>query len=417
MARPILSVILSAKNGAQHLEPCLASLSAQKPRLAFEIHLVVSAGSQDGTYRKALGLQKKYKNLFIWKCAKPGMAAAFNFGAKKARGKILVFSCLDARYSKNWLKALTTPLLKDHGFPLVAMSGKTKSYFTKEKPNLWERYLDQLHEYWEQDRISAHPDFLPWAGAGNFAVKKDFFVKLGGFDEKWQNAAFDVDFSWRLALCGFMLGHSPQAEVMRERKCTLRSLMREIEGFAFYHQSILRTYDKLWGFSQIATKKKQIVNKAQRALFLMKETKNLRHASLRGVDLMMQISAMKGSLEAQFLRARPSQKLHPTRQGITPLELRSQLTRGYSHLHKQGWVYWKFPQDISVEGDLMLMKPKRKRNRHRLPSYAWKIWEVKSEGGQSEDAAIALGENENDPTTLRKIDETTLDIHSLRLLP
>jgi glycosyltransferase involved in cell wall biosynthesis len=417
VARPICSVIISAKNEAERIEACFDSLSQQRTRFPYEV-ILVDNGSSDGTFQLASRLARDYHDFRVYRERQPGSASARNHGARRARGQVLLFTDADCRPSKTWLQEMAKPLLSSRRrYPLAAVGGRTASEFAKpERPNLVERYLDQLFDFWETDRLSAFPAFLPWAPTCNLAVKRDVFLGLGGFDGRWKNAAYDVDFCWRLVLCGFVLGYAPKAEVKHLRRSSLHGLVKQMESYAFYNQSLLATYETLLGLPKVKTRQERLLGRGRRALGLISATRSLRQASFRGLDLVSLASGLKGGLQSRVFRVEPNPRFHPTRQGITPPALEKQLPPGYAYLHREGWCYWKDSPAVSEDGDLILFRPRR-GERFRLNSTAWKIWEVKAERGQSEDAAQALGQSAEDPVVLRDIDELTLDLRTRRLLP
>lgn len=409
-------MIISARNEAEHIEACFDSLAQQRTKFAFEV-ILVDNGSSDGTFQLASKLARDYKNFRVFRERRPGSAFARNLGARRARGDLLLFTDADCRLSKTWIQEMAKPLLETQHYPLAAVGGRTLSEFAKpERPTLVERYLDQLFGFWESDRLSAFPAFLPWAPACNLAVKKEVFLGLGGFDGRWKNSAYDVDFCWRLVLCGFVLGYAPKAEVRHLRRSSLRELVRQMENYAFYNQSLLATYERLLSLPKVRARQERLLGKGRRALGLLNRTRNFRQASFRGLDILSLASGMKGGLHSRLFRVYPNPRFHPTRQGQTPPALEKLLGPGYAHLHSNGWSYWKDSPSVNEDGDLILFRPAR-AERFRLNSTAWKIWEVKAARGQSEDAAVALGQGANDPTALRDIDELTLDLRTRRLLP
>lgn len=416
MARPIISVIISAKNEADRVAACFDSLSQQRTRFSFEV-ILIDNGSSDGTYSLARKLASRQKNFFVYREKKPGSSSARNFGAAKAKGSILVFTDADCRFAKTWLAEIARPLLKKSSYPVAAVGGRTLSEFQGETPNLLERYLDQLFVFWENDRLSAFPAFLPWAPTCNLAVKKEVFDGLGGFDTSWKNAAYDVDLCWRLVLCGFVLAYAPKAEVHHLRRRNLRGFTRQMANYAFYNHSLLVTYERVLRLHPVSARRERMLGHGRRALGLMKETKSLRELSFRGLDLLSLGSSLQGGLQSRLLRVRANPRLHPTRRGETPPALAKLIPDSYRHLHEEGWSYWKDSPSVNEEGgDLILFRPRR-RERFRLNSSAWKIWEIKSNRGQSEDAALALGQSADDAEVLHDIDQLTLDLHTRRLLP
>ncbi len=416
MARPILSVILSAKNEAEHVKACFDSLGQQRTRYPFEV-LFVDNGSRDETFRLATRLAKEHKNFHLFRERKPGCAAALNHGARRARGQILVFAHVDCRPARNWLQEIAKPLLSQAEYPLAAVSGRTViEHGAQETPNLVERYLDEACAFWEKDRLADFPTFLPWAPGYNLAVKREIFHALGGFDTRWKNAAYDLDFCWRLALCGFMLGYAPRAEMKRVHRSSLRSVLRQMESSAFHSQALLATYEKILAVPTVKPRPKRLLDRSRRALGRIGATTDFRQASFRGLDLLSVLFGVKGALESRFLRAEPDRRFRATRQGRTPPALEKYLPPGYQHLHREGWAYWKAPRSVDERGDLVLFSPRR-GERFRLSSTSWKIWDVKSRRGQSEDAALALGHHAHDEKILHDIDERTLELRTRRLLP
>lgn len=412
-----MSVIISAKNEASRLEGCFASLRAQRTRIPFEVH-IVDNNSTDGTYRLARKLAAKEKRaFFVWKQKKPGAPAARNFGARKARGQILVFTDADCTHDPRWLEELARPLLEPAPYPLAAVGGFTKSAFRfRNRPNSLESYLDGLLSIWDAERLMPEPIFLPWAPVCNLAVRAEIFKGLGGFDERWRSAAYDVDFCWRLALCGFVCGFSPRAKACHLRRGSLRAFFRQMENYAYYNQALLSTYEKELDLSAFFTRTERLLHRGRRTLSLIKGTTNLKEARNRGLDALVNVATLKGALESQFTAQDGDPRLSATRRGITPKKLQPLLSRGYSHLHGRGWCYWKSPPDTDAGGDLILFQPKS-GERYRFSEAAWKIWEVKAERGQSEDAALAMGKPVDDEAILREIDQTTLDLRTRRLLP
>lgn len=414
----MVSVVISARNEAERLEGCIASLTAQKSRFPFEVHLVEN-NSTDGTYALARRLAKKYPKLrlHVWKERRPGSPAARNHGARKALGKVLVFTDADCLFAPGWVENMARPLLKPAAYPLAAVGGVTLGAYRKEgAPNLWERYSDAVFSFWEQDRLADFPAFLPWAPTCNLAVRADVFRALGGFDENWASAAYDVDLCWRLSLSGFVIGHAPKACVHHYRRATLTGLLKQMENYAFFNHFLLEEFRESLGLSGLRTQRERFLSRARRLRGLLSETRSLRALSFRGLDAVTSLASLAGSIEARVVKRPGDSRLAASRRGSLAPALARKLPRGYAHLHAQGWCYWKAPGDVNTDGDLILFRPKRSE-RYRFNEAAWRIWEVKSERGQSEDAAAALGQDRADPAVLKDIDQLTLELRTRRLLP
>jgi hypothetical protein len=353
----------------------------------------------------------------VYRERKPGTSAALNFGARRAKGEVLLFANAGCRFSKSWLEELASPLLEETHYPLAALSGRTASEFARPRhPGMLERYFDHILDFWEHDRLSAHPVFLPWAPACNMAVKREVFLGLGGFDTRWSSAAFDIDFSWRLSLCGFVLGHAPEAELRLLHRASAWSFARHMRSYTFYNHALLTLYERLLRLPRMSAAQERLAGRGRHALGLLGAPRSFRQATFRAVDALSLAAGFTGELQSRLAPDLPNPRLNPTRMGQTPPALAKLLSPGYAFLHAQGWVYWKNPPAMGDTGELLLFRPKR-RERFHLNPLAWKIWEVKAERGQSEDAAVALGKNARSDEVLHGIDELTLDLRTRRLLP
>lgn len=175
-----ISVIIPTYNEEAVISDCILSLSKQTYP-DFEI-IVVDDGSSDKTLQILSGLRAKFKNLKVLRQNHKGPGAARNFGAKRAKGEILVFVDADMTFDKDFLNNLTFPI----------RNGKTKGTFSKEEfvsnwENVWARCWN-INEGWEEKRRHPkdYPDFQPVFRA----ILKEEFDRVGGFtpggyDDDW----------------------------------------------------------------------------------------------------------------------------------------------------------------------------------------------------------------------------------------
>lgn len=415
MAKPSISIIISAKNEAAHVEACLTSLLNQEASKPFEI-LFVDNNSTDDTWKLAQKFARRDLRIHILKEKKPGSPCARNRGAMEANGEVLVFTDADCTFAPDWLEKITTPLLKTkkHRLPIGAVGGQTLSALPNgRKMNQWERYADSLWHGWEQDRVAAFPGFLPWAPTCNFAVYADIFHELGCFDENWKTAGYDSDFCWRLVMNGFVIGYEPKAVLYHKRRPALRALLKQIEGYGYHNRALLRHYERLLRYSTMITRKERIESLFRRTKIAIKQTKSLEEARHRALDIVTTIASSKGAFRSTYKRIKAEKRLDPSRVGKS--EVAKMVPAPFSQLQRAGWCYWKDPADLSDDGDLILFHP-REREWMRLNETAWKIWEIKARGEQTETAAKALGQDDHDKDVLAEIDSFTLDLRKMGLL-
>ncbi|NUM89685.1 MAG: glycosyltransferase, partial [Bdellovibrionales bacterium] len=251
MAKPLVSVIIAARNESDKLEACVRSLGAQRASFSFEA-ILVDNRSTDSTLRLARSLARNRPWLHATSEPKAGTPRARNRGARVSRGKILVFTDADCTFTQGWLEELTRPLRRRGPLPVAAVGGSVESaYLVPEQPNAWEQELDRVFQRWESDRTEKFPGFLPWAPTCNLAVKKSVFEELGGFDENWRLQGYDSDFCWRLQASGWLLAYSEKARVKHRRRHTASGFLRQMRSYGLFNSSLLSEWFKCRGFSPV----------------------------------------------------------------------------------------------------------------------------------------------------------------------
>lgn len=180
-----VSVIVPTYNEERVITDCLNSLFQQSYK-DLEI-IVVNDGSTDNTLseiRNSKRLQRPAGEIRVLRAAHWGAGAARNFGARHARGEILVFVDADMTFDKDFIKKLIDPILK----------GKVIGTFSKEeylgnKDNVWAINWN-LNRGLPSGRMHSkdYPDHQPVFRA----ILKSEFDKAGGFN---QNAGYIDDWS------------------------------------------------------------------------------------------------------------------------------------------------------------------------------------------------------------------------------
>lgn len=172
----LFSIIIPTYNRKDKLLKCLESLYVQDfPKDKYEV-IVVDDCSTDDTYR----LLSKQKVTLLKLEKRMGPSVARNFGASKAKGKYLVFTDSDCLVTSDWLKKIYEGY---KNYPnVIAVGGgvinKSKSVFGKYENFIYRSYIRENSSY-----ISTKRDELPFA-LGNISYVKDFFMDIGGFNEK-----------------------------------------------------------------------------------------------------------------------------------------------------------------------------------------------------------------------------------------
>lgn len=186
-----ISIIVPSFNNEKTIGKCMESLVKQDyPKDLFEI-LVVDNLSKDKT-ESICGQFKGVK--FIKKLSSP--AQARNYGAKVAKGSIILFTDSDCIAPKNMLKKIMS------NFKRYDVAGVGGAYKTFNKENPVARFVGYEIAW----RHSKQPKFTDFLGTYCCAYKKDIFLKFGGFDTSFKIASGeDPELSFKISQGGYKL--------------------------------------------------------------------------------------------------------------------------------------------------------------------------------------------------------------------
>jgi N-acetylglucosaminyl-diphospho-decaprenol L-rhamnosyltransferase len=212
---PQVSVLIVAYQSGDTLQRCLAALASQ----TFGEHEVLMAdnGSTDGAPQAAA---LAYPNVrFIDNGANLGFAAGVNRAARAAQGTWLALINPDAYADPDWLEVLMAATV---AYPQVRCFG-SRQLMAEDRSR-----LDGLGDvmsaagfpfrggYGGRDPGVTAPGETFSACGGAMLVRRDFFLELGGFDERLFCYCEDVDFGYRMRLIGEPSLVIPKAVVRHE---------------------------------------------------------------------------------------------------------------------------------------------------------------------------------------------------------
>jgi len=165
-----ISVIIPAYNEEENLPKIISSLRNQVNK-NFEI-IIIDNNSSDKTFEIAKGLADK---VFI--CKTQGFVFARNLGARKSKNEIVAFLDADSIPPKNWTEVISYNFEKNKSLDAVSCVGvyDNKGFFGWFFANSFTWIVFGIC------KIST------WIGnsqliANNLAIKRDLFLKVGGFD-------------------------------------------------------------------------------------------------------------------------------------------------------------------------------------------------------------------------------------------
>lgn len=192
MKKRFLSIIIPAYKAAGYLPRLLDSIFATCGFKDFEV-IVVDDHSPDDTGRVVELYGRGVR--FLRLVRNSGPAKARNQGAQKAKGKVVLFLDADVQCYPDTITRVAKRFQKDSD--LTALTGvwvrprRTKKFFANFKAlRDW--------SFWINERSKRSYYYL--FSTRIAAIKKEVFLRLGGFNEKFRGADIeDIEFTYRIA--------------------------------------------------------------------------------------------------------------------------------------------------------------------------------------------------------------------------
>jgi GT2 family glycosyltransferase len=212
---PKASVIIVNYNGRRYLDQCVRSLLNEGPH-DYEIILVDNA-STDGS---AEYVQRCFPQVrVIGNGSNSGFGHGNNLGARWAKGKYLAFLNPDTAVEPGWLRALISALESD---PQAGLA--TSKILMLADPSQINTCANDVHCTGltlcrglgkDRDAFAEKTEVSAVSGAA-FAIRREVFETLGGFDERFFLYMEDTDLSWRARLAGYRCLYVPQSVIRHD---------------------------------------------------------------------------------------------------------------------------------------------------------------------------------------------------------
>jgi len=210
-----VSVIIVAYNAQAYLVQCLSSV-LETSGAGCEVILVDNASS-DGSVEVVVRNFPQVR--VIRNRENQGFGQGNNLGARAARGKYLVFLNPDTIVKPGWLEALITALEDD---PRAGLA--TSKILLLNDPERINTCGNTIHlTGLTLCRGLRHPkntfnqrESVAAVSGAAFAIRRDLFEQLEGFDEDFFLYMEDTDLSWRARLAGWDCLYVPESIVLHD---------------------------------------------------------------------------------------------------------------------------------------------------------------------------------------------------------
>lgn len=231
MTHRLATVIIPARNAAAWLPEQLQSLADQIDAPDFDV-IVADNGSTDDTADVIAQHHGSPTVTLVDASGLPSASFARNVGAQTAAGEILLFCDADDIVSPYWVHDLVRAVEASNG----AIAAGSLHHERFNAPSVLHAYGigpdpelpvrdESLPPYVEDAQPFA--GLLPTVAGGNFAMRAEDYLRLGGMDPSYPGGSEETDFSWRAQIDGLRVVRVPQAVVHYRLKHDPRTVFRQ----------------------------------------------------------------------------------------------------------------------------------------------------------------------------------------------
>ena len=214
-----VSIIILCYNSIEDIRECIPSILNQSFK-NYEI-IIVDNNSTDNT---AEFIKKSYPDIKIIETGQNlGYALGNNVGVKEAIGEYIVILNPDTKVDPMWLSTLLRPLEEDSTIGLT--TSKIIEYYDRDHGACGNSpHYTGLHfpRGLEKPITSfTKPEVIGAISGCSFAMRRDLFESLGGFDPEFFLYLEDSDLSIRTRYAGYKIMFEPESVVYHKHKISI----------------------------------------------------------------------------------------------------------------------------------------------------------------------------------------------------
>ncbi|HEU4719049.1 MAG TPA: glycosyltransferase family 2 protein [Bacteroidia bacterium] len=225
-----VSVVIPCRNEKKYIGKCITSvLQSDFPYGEFEI-LVCDGKSDDGTADIIRGLSAQHPNVIYVENREQVTPYALNYGAKKARGEVVIILGAHAEVDKNYLK-LCYEFLRDEK-ELGCVGGLLDNVFEDEISEAIAGAMSSRfgvgNAHFRTGTAEGYVDTVAFG-----AYKREVFEKVGYFDEELVRNQ-DDEFNYRVTKAGYRIRLSKDIRAKYYVRAGFRKLFRQYYQYGYW---------------------------------------------------------------------------------------------------------------------------------------------------------------------------------------
>jgi GT2 family glycosyltransferase len=228
-------------NGREHLDDCLAALTAQTYQGPFQI-VLADNGSSDGSVDF---VRERFPSVRVVRAERNlGFAGGNNLAARQVDADVIAFINNDTRADPTWLEELVTvlttaPDIAAAGGKIVNWDGSRLDFVGGGVT------LTGLGLQFDHGEVRSPHDYerdVLFACGGSMAIWRKVFLDVGGFDDDYFAFYEDVDLGWRLWLAGHRVRYAPRSVVRHKHHGTSSRVAPERLALLYERNALMTIY-------------------------------------------------------------------------------------------------------------------------------------------------------------------------------
>lgn len=230
---PTATLVIVTFNSSDAIPACADALATLAVDGGYEL-IIVDNASQDASI--SVARNRLPHATILTNTVNRGFAAAVNQGVAAGNGRIVATLNPDTMVATDWLQSLISVLDSD---PSIGIVGSAITDFAGVLTHTGGDYHPLTFHTQHHDAPNHQLSDVPYVTGAGIAMRRDDWVRLGGFDEGFFPAYFeDLDLCLRVRDSGLRCVYQPQARLKHQESSSTGKYSGPF--FFYYHRNRIR---------------------------------------------------------------------------------------------------------------------------------------------------------------------------------